>query len=210
MQNPEPTTTTSHRPPARNFSKDRRAAPKHFSWTSDEYYRVAELGVFEGKRVELIEGEIIDMAPMGTHHFVCTNLVADALREIFVKGFFVSTQNQLDVDEQSQPEPDVAVVKGSPRDYLGFHPRTLVLAVEVSDTSLSLDRDIKTRLYAKAGIGDYWFVNLQDRCIEVFRKPTEDPNIGFMYAERTVFGEGQLVSPLAKPRSKVKVSDILP
>lgn len=210
MQNPDQITTSSHRSLARSFNGDRRSAPKHFLWSSDEYYRVAELGVFEGKRVELIEGEIIDMAPMGTQHFVCTNLVADALREIFVKGFFVSTQNQLDVDERSQPEPDVAVVKGSPRDYVDFHPRTLALAVEVSDSSLSLDRDVKTRIYAKAGIGDYWVVNLQDRCIEVFRKPTEDPNIGFIYAERTVYGEDHSVSPLAKPRSKVKVSDILP
>lgn len=210
MQNLDSITTTTVRPPVRTDNGSREFAPKHYLWSSDEYYRIARLGVFEGKRVELIEGEIIEMAPMGTDHFVGINLVAELLRSIFGKGFFISTQNQLDVDEHSQPEPDVAVLKGNPRDYVKGHPKTLVLAVEISNSSLSLDRDVKPRLYAKAGIEDYWVVNLQDRCVEVYRKPTKDPNLGFIYAERTVYGEDQSFSPLAKPGSKIKVADILP
>ena len=189
---------------------DTEFAPKSFRWTRDEYYGLAESGIFDGKRVELIEGEIIEMAPMGPSHATGISLVAEILLELFGKGFHLRSQTPLDVDKYSQPEPDLAVVKGKPRDYLKGHPKTLVLAVEVANSSLTLDREAKTRLYAKAGIEDYWIVNLQDRCLEVYRKPTNDPNLGFIYSERTVFGENQSVSPLAKPKSRIKVADILP
>ncbi len=210
MQNVNTIGTRSITSPARVNGGSAESAPKHLRFTSDEYNRLAELGVFEGKRVELIEGELIEMAPMGPHHAVSTVLAADVLRAIFVKGFFISSQNQLDVDERSQPEPDVAVVKGSPRDYVEFHPRTLVLAVEVADSSLDFDRDVKSRIYAKAGIEDFWIVNLKDRCVEVFRRPVEDPNLGLIYSERVVFGEDKAFAPLAKPKSKIKVADLLP
>lgn len=210
MQNVTTIGTRTTASPAQSSGGPLEFAPKHLRWTSDEYNRLAELGVFEGKHVELIEGELIEMAPMGPHHVVSTVLAADVLRSIFTKGHFVSTQNQLDVDERSQPEPDVAVVKGSPRDYSEFHPRTLVVAVEVSDSSLEFDREVKSRIYAKAGIEDYWIVNLKDRCVEVFRVPVEDKNLGFIYSERTVFGEDKAFAPLAKPKSKIKVADLLP
>jgi len=184
--------------------------PPRFQWTSDLYDRLAEAGVFEGKRIELIEGEIVEMAPMGPRHFVTINLVAELLTSVFGKGFFVSSQNQLDVDKRSQPEPDIAVLTGSPRDYVGGHPKTLVLAVEVADSSIKRDRLYKTKLYAKAGIEDYWIVNLADNCVEVYRKPVNDPELGFIYLENSVFGEDESVSPLAKPGAKIAVADIMP
>lgn len=179
-------------------------------WTKDLYYRLADGGVFEGKRVELIDGEIIEMAPMGPSHFVTINLVAELLTSAFGAGFFVSSQNQLDVDDRSQPEPDIAVLLGSPRDYIGGHPKTLVLAVEVSDSSIRNDRLYKTILYAKAGIEDYWIVNLTDNCVEVYRKPTTGEETGPAYLERSVFGEDESFSPVAKPAALIKVADILP
>lgn len=184
--------------------------PLRFQWTSDQYNLLGEAGVFDGKRVELIEGEIMEMVPMGPRHFVTINLVAEVLSSVFGKGFFVSSQNQLDVDKLSQPEPDIAVLKGSPRDYVGGHPKTLVLAVEVADSSIQRDRVYKTKLYAKARIEDYWIVNLADNCVEVYRNPVNDPELGFVYLEESVFGEDESVSPLAKPGSVVRVADILP
>lgn len=184
--------------------------PPRFQWTSVLYNRLAEAGVFEGKRVELVEGEIIEMAPMGPRHFVTINLVAELLTSVFGKGFFVSSQNQLDVDKRSQPEPDIAVLTGSPRDYIAGHPKSLVLAVEVADSSIQRDRLYKTKLYAKAGIEDYWIVNLTDNCLEVYRKPVNDAELGFVYLEKSVLGEDESVSPLAKPGAAIKVADILP
>ena len=184
--------------------------PPRFQWTSDQYNLLAEAGVFDGKRVELIEGEIIEMAPMGPRHFVSINLVAEVLSSVFGKGFFVSSQNQLDVDKRSQPEPDIAVLKGSPRDYVGGHPKTLVLAVEVADSSIQRDRVYKTKLYAKAGIEDYWIIHLADNCVEVYRKPVNDTELGFIYLEKNIFNENESVSPLAKTGSVVRVADILP
>jgi Uma2 family endonuclease len=184
--------------------------PPRFQWTSDQYNLLGEAGVFDGKRVELVEGEIIEMAPMGPRHFVAINLVAEVLTSVFGKGFFVSSQNQLDVDKRSQPEPDIAVLKGSPRDYVGGHPKTLVLAVEVADSSIQRDRIYKTKLYAKAGIEDYWIVNLADNCLEVYRKPVNDVELGFVYLEKSVLGEDESISPLAIPDAAISVADILP
>lgn len=202
------TATTVPRSPFIDEEAD--ISPKQFLWTSDEYYRAAELGFFNGRRVELIEGEIIEMAPMGSLHATGITLLAELLRGVFESGHFVRTQGPLDVDENSQPEPDIAVVQGSPRDYSSGHPKTLLLAAEVSVSSLTLDRGVKARLYAKAGVQEYWIVNLRDRCVEVYRNPIEDPNLGFVYAERNIAGEDQFVSPLAKPKAKIKVADILP
>ncbi len=184
--------------------------PQQIRWTSDEYYRLAELGFFEGKRVELIEGEIFTMAPMGSSHATGIAILGELLRESFGKGYFVRIQLPLDVDDSSQPEPDVAVLAGSPREYAKAYPKTVVLAAEVSNSSLGLDRNVKARLYARSSVQEYWIVNLQAPCLEVYRKPVDDPNLGFIYSERTVIGEHQSISPLAKPKLKIKVADILP
>jgi Uma2 family endonuclease len=118
MQNLNSIAPTSVPTFGRETDDDPRFGPKQFHWTSDEYYRIAELGVFEGKRVELIEGEIIEMAPMGSIHATGLSLVNEVLREHFRQGFHIRSQAPLDVDDFSQPEPDVGVVKGVPRDYL--------------------------------------------------------------------------------------------
>lgn len=210
MQDLTSVTTSTVRPPGPISDDDPAFGPKKFHWTRDEYYRIAELGVFEGKRVELIEGEIIEMAPMGSIHATVIAIVSEILREHFHEGYHVRSQSPLDVDKFSQPEPDVAVLPGISRNYLEGHPKSLALAVEVSVSSISLDREIKTRLYAKAGIEDYWIVNINEKCVEVYRKPFNDPEKGFIYREQAVFGADQSISPLAKPEVLIKVADILP
>lgn len=179
-------------------------------WTSDEYYRLADLGFFQGKRVQLIEGEIIEMAPMGSRHATGVGLLAELLRQTFGDGFHIRTQAPLDVSDISQPEPDVALFRGTIRDFSLAHPKTAVIVAEVSDSSLSLDRNIKTGLYAQRQIEEYWILNLKQRCLEVYRKPTEDANLGFIYSEQIIVGEEQSITPLAKPKSKIKVADMLP
>ena len=116
------------------------------------------------------------------------------------------------LDDESEPEPDVCVVPGDPRDYLDSHPTRPVLIVEVALSSLAINRRIKGGLYARAGIEDYWIVNLVDRCVEVHRRPIAAPAHihGWRYGEITVHRAGDAIAPLAMPGARVAVADVLP
>ena len=181
-------------------------------WTRGEYYRMAEAGLFDGKHVELIEGQVIEMSPMGSPHRTAVILVGDILRNAFGSGYFVQTQSPLDLGAISEPEPDVAVIRGDARDYANAHPVTAALIVEVAETSLDYDRASKASLYAKAGITDYWIVNLNDRQLEIHRNPVEDlhqPH-GFGYEEVTILDAADFVSPLGSEQTSIAVADLLP
>lgn len=186
--------------------------PKIIRWTKKEYHYLAELGLFEGRRTEFLEGEIIEMPTMNSPHTTALELTYDVLREVFTKDFAVRNQSPLDFGETFEPVPDIFVIKGTARDFKKSHPQTADLVVEISDTSLSYDRNRKASLYAKFAIQDYWILNLKKRTLEVYRRPTEDDNTfyGFGYAEKLTFNEKDSVSPLAKPDAKIKIADILP
>ncbi len=188
------------------------AEPQVYQWTRSEYYKIAELGLFSGKPVELIEGQIIAMSPMGTRPRTSMRLTEKALRGIFHQGYFASTQCPLDLSEISEPEPDVTVIVGDVRDYTDTHPTTAVLVVEIAETSLAYDRTTKASLYATAGILEYWIVNLSGRQLEVHHHPTEDvaQSYGFGYAEVTIHTVGDSVRPLAAPQTAIAVADLLP
>ncbi|MBM3237413.1 Uma2 family endonuclease [Candidatus Poribacteria bacterium] len=182
-------------------------------WTREEYMKMAELGVLApGERVELIEGEVIQMSPQNSPHTTAVILVAEALRTAFGQGYVIRTQAPLALSEISEPEPDVAVVSGMPRAYRDAHPTTALLIVEVSDTTLTYDRGWKASLYAKAGIEDYWIVNLVHQRLEVYRNPVLMPEQPFGYGYRNValYMAADSVAPLAAPQSFVVVVDILP
>lgn len=147
---------------------------------------------------------------MGPLHATAIDLVAEFLREVFGKGYFVRVQAPVDIGAVSQPEPDIIVLIGSPRDYKGKHPKMPALAVEIVDSSIRRDRGFKAKLYAKAGIEDYWIINLSENCVEVYRRPHNDSEQGHIYLERIVYGEDRSLSPLAKPEASIKVADILP
>jgi Uma2 family endonuclease len=170
-----------------------------------EYYKLIDIGFFNGKRAELIEGEIIEMSPVKTPHAVTIGLVESVLREVFGKNYDVRGQLPIDLGDINEPEPDVAVVKGNIRDYLESHPKTAELIVEISAATLSYDRNTKAKLYARNGIQDYWIINVKKRCIEIYRLPKLDK-----YQEITFFTENDEVSPLANPEAKIKVSELLP
>lgn len=184
--------------------------PRPIKWTKDEYYKLSDHGFFDGKKVELIEGDIFEMAAMKSPHITFVMIFGDVLREVFGSEYYIRTQGAMDFGKRSQPEPDVAVVKGKARDYLNEHPKEAVLIVEVSDTTLYKDRNIKTKLYAKNNVQDYWILNLKNRCLEVFRQPREDKKLGFIYTESRIFTETDEVSPLAMSNAKIKVADLLP
>ena len=143
-------------------------------WKRIEYDRLVDLGVFEGEPLELIGGQLIVAEPKGAYHSSAVSTAEYALRAGLPSGWIVRTQLPVSLDDESEPEPDLVVVPGRPADYRHAHPERPALAVEVSDSSLHFDRQHKGSLYARAGIEDYWIVNLVDRVVEIFgiRAPT--------------------------------------
>ena len=182
-------------------------------WKRVEYDRLIETGFFRpGDPVELIGGQLIVAEPQGSGHFAAIQAVEEALRAAFGVGWQVRGQGPVALDEESEPEPDVAVVPGGFRDYVAAHPSRPVLVVEVSESSLNLDRHHKGSLYARAGLVDYWIVNLVDRVLEVCRNPCPDPtaSFGWRYQSVEALDRGVSVSPLALPGAHIRVADLLP
>lgn len=142
--------------------------PRTKTWTREEYHRTATAGLFVGDRVELIRGEILMMSPMKPQHAVAVQLVAAALHNAVSSSYSVRVQLPIAIEEDSEPEPDVAVVLGQPRDFISSHPNTAALVIEISDSTLSFDRDQKRQLYADANVSEYWVLNLIDRRLEIY------------------------------------------
>jgi Uma2 family endonuclease len=182
-------------------------------FTRAEYERLIDLGVFQpGELIELIGGELLVAEPQGAPHYTAIRKTAKALEAAFGPGWDVRTEGPIGLDDESEPEPDVAVVPGTPDDYARAHPSRLVLTVEVAESSLALDRLRKSSLYARAGLADYWVLNLIDRVLEVYREPAPDSAspFGWRYARSEVFDASARVAPLAARGANVLVSNLLP
>src|SRR5690242_2697738 len=182
-------------------------------WTRVEYERLVDLGAFgPDERLELLGGQLVVREPQGRPHATGIRLVARALRAVFGPDSNIEAQLPIALDEASEPEPDIAVVTGGPRDYLASHPSRPELVVEVALASLALDRGEKASLYARAGVADYWILNLVDNVLEVNREPVADPHraYGWRYASTATLGRGDSVTPLARPGSAIPIADLLP
>jgi Uma2 family endonuclease len=182
------------------------AQTKH-RFSVKEYYRMAETGVLRpGARVELLNGEIIDMSPIGPFH----GGLVKRLSRIFnlkAKGrWTVSTQDPLHLDDHSEPEPDVMLLKPAPDDYTSRHPRPddVFLLIEVSDTTLDADQAEKLPAYGRAGVVEVWIVNLNEATIEVYREPHFTG-----YGSKTILKAGAQAFPLAFPDTAVDVTELL-
>jgi Uma2 family endonuclease len=169
-----------------------------------------KLGLFRGKRTELIEGAIMVLSPQNWPHAATVDRVTEVLRHALPKGFWVRMQLPLNLSQTTEPEPDVSVVTGSRDDYRD-HPTSAVLVVEVSDLTLAYDRGEKASLYARAGIADYWIVNLVDRRLEVRRTPVADATqaYGHGYSSLTELVTPATISPLAAPQVSLAVADLI-
>ncbi|HEX9989227.1 MAG TPA: Uma2 family endonuclease [Chloroflexia bacterium] len=160
-------------------------------FTVDEYYRMGEAGILsEDARVELIEGEIIDMAPIGMRHALCVNRLNQLLVLLLQGRAMVHVQNPLHLGDYSEPQPDITLLKQRDYSHDLHNPgaNDVLLAIEVSDTTLTFDRKVKVPLYARAGIPEVWLVNLQEDSIEVYSQPG-----GGTYQEHQQLGRGQSV-----------------
>ncbi|HEV8716638.1 MAG TPA: Uma2 family endonuclease [Candidatus Binatia bacterium] len=149
------------------------AAPVVHRFTRDEYYRMGEAGLFTDERVELLDGEIITMAPQNPPHAGITSRIAYALMRLLGSTVSLRVQLPIVLNDWSEPEPDIAVCLPDPDDYEREHPRAdqVLLVIEVAEASLFYDRSRKVAAYAGSGIPEYWIVNLVDRRIEALSAP---------------------------------------
>ena len=176
-----------------------------------EYDRLVELGMFTGERLELLDGLLVVREPQDSPHATAVLLVQRALERAFGDGFTVRSQMPFALDDDSEPEPDVIVVEGQIRDYTAAHPSLCALLVEVADSSLLFDRRKKAALYGRAGVADYWIVNLRDRVLEVHHAPRRRARTdGPRYARTTLLRPPATVTPLAAPDTQIPVADLLP
>ena len=173
-----------------------------------EYEQLVEMGLFAGERLELLDGLLVVREPQHSSHVTSVRLVQRALERAFGSGWEVRALMPFALDENSEPEPDVLVVPGTIRDYATAHPSQCVLLVEVADSSLLFDRRKKAILYARAGVAEYWIVNLRDRALEVYRGPRRLGRA--RYARVRVLRPPATVTPLARPGVKIPVADLLP
>lgn len=181
-------------------------------WSRVEYERLIDLGLFQRAPVELIAGQLIVAEPQGTHHATALGAADDALRAILPPGWIVRAQMPVALDDESAPEPDLVIVQGSRVLYRETHPSRPVLALEVADSSLEFDRLQKGSLYARAGIPDYWIVNIIERVLEIYRDPgpaTSAP-YGWRYSSMQSLAPSAVAVPLAFPSARLAVSMLLP
>jgi Uma2 family endonuclease len=179
----------------------------------ERYDRLVEAGVFGPEdRVELLDGLLVAREQEGARHATVVALVRAVLEKAFGRSYHVREEKPIALDEQSEPEPDIVVVPGQPRDYVDAHPSRPVLVVEVAESSLALDRLRKGGLYARAGITDYWVVNLLDEVVEVYREPVRAPSGRGEWKYDSVhrLRRHAVVTPLAVPRARIRVASLLP
>jgi len=182
-------------------------------WTRLEYERLVDLGAFgPDDRIELVGGDLLVREPQASPHMTAIGLAEDALRAAFGATWHVRTQGPIALDDESEPEPDVAVVSGSRRHYAASHPTQPVLLVEVAESSLASDREWKGSLYARARVPEYWIVNLVDRELEVHRdpRPAVEAVFGWRYTRIQRLSSDETVTPVGAPEARIAVADLLP
>lgn len=178
-------------------------SPRPLRWTCAEFHRFGDLGVFEGRRAMLIDGVILEEGPMNPPHAITLELVEAAIRTAFGVGWRIRSQSPLVLGQDLDPEPDLAVIVGTPRGSSG-HPTTADLVIEVADSSLNFDTNEKRLLYARAGIREYWVVDINGQRLLVYR----DPQAGD-YASQQALGPADAIAPLAAPTAAVRIADLL-
>jgi Uma2 family endonuclease len=177
------------------------------AFTVDEWHRMSDVGLFgEDARMELLDGEVIEMAPIGSRHGGCVTYLARSLITAAGTGAVVAIQNPIRLDERSEPQPDLSVLTPRPDGYRQSHPTPseVLLVIEVSETTLAYDRDRKARHYAASGIRECWIVDIEGKQLLVMRQPTRGG-----YLEVRSLGRGDQVEVEAYPEISLAVGDIL-
>lgn len=177
-----------------------------------QYHAMTQAGILqEGDRLELLEGWLVAKMTKNPPHRISTKLLRQTLEQLIPQGWYVDSQEPITL-EDSEPEPDVAVIRGNTTDYRDRHPdaASVALVIEVADATLERDRTIKQRIYARAGILIYWILNLRDRQIEVYSQP-QTLDASPTYLQCTIFTEAQSVpvSLMERELGSIRVQDLL-
>ena len=176
-------------------------------FTVQEYHLMGETGILgEDDRVELIEGEIVQMAAIGTRHATCVRRLIRQFRQLPEESAILDVQNPIQLSERTEPQPDIVLLQPRPDYYATAHPvpSEVLLLVEVSDSTVDFDRNVKVPNYARSGIQEVWLWELEVNCLEVYRCPTANG-----YTSMQKFERGEMVAPLAFPEFEVSVDFIL-
>jgi Uma2 family endonuclease len=178
-----------------------------YHWTVEEYEGLGRAGFFsENDRVELLNGEIVVMSPIGYRHATAVNRLTEFLIRKSLSRYVVSPQNPFNLDERSQPQPDIALQDPAcDREPRHPFPEEIFLVIEVSDSTVRYDREDKRPAYARQGIREYWIVNLEDNVFEIFRNPAGD-----IYRDTQTLRPSDTIAPVAFPDLKLRVGDFLP
>jgi Uma2 family endonuclease len=177
-------------------------------WTVSDYRRMSEMGILApNERTELINGQIVLMVAKGTPHVTSLHLLANALRDRLGKAVLVRTQDPIQLDDWSEPEADIVIARGTVLDYADHHPcpEEIELVVEVADSTLKQDCEIKDKLYAQAEIADYWVLDLKNRQLHVFRNPTPTG-----YTSHLILTEPNQIAPLSFSTLTLSLTAVLP
>ena len=180
---------------------------KNFRFTISQYHQMSEAGILsENDKVELINGEIIEMSPIGRRHTACVNRLNSVFSELLGKKVIVAVQNPILLNNLSEPEPDIALLKPRTDFYESGHPQPqdIFLLIEVADSSIEYDRDVKIPLYASSGITEVWLVDIYQQVIIVYRYPSENG-----YRDIQTLSRGEKLSISAFPENNLLVDDIL-
>ena len=176
-------------------------------FTVEQYHKMAESGILtENDRVELIQGEIVEMSPIGRHHAACVRRLVRLFTQRLGERTILSPQNPVELDDFSEPQPDVALLQPCPDFYESRHPqpKDIFLIVEVADTTAKSDREVKIPLYAKDNIAEVWLVDINQQCIEVYRQPSPTN-----YQNVQTFQRSQTLSIHMFPDIEITVDEVL-
>jgi Uma2 family endonuclease len=174
-------------------------------WTIEEYHRMVDVGILSSRKVELLKGEIIEMSPEGEPHAYCSHEASEYLTDLLGKGATIRQAKPITLPNDSEPEPDIAIVQRLGREYREHHPypENIFWVIEYASSSLEKDLDTKSKIYAEAGIQEYWVVNLKKLHLVVFQKPLDEE-----YATKITLTDGT-IQPLAFPDISVLVKQII-
>lgn len=175
-------------------------------FTVKQFHQMAESGILsENERVELIRGEMIDMSPIGRRHAGCVNRLVNLLIQLLGKRIILAPQNPVELNETSEPQPDIALLKPRPDFYRNSHPQPedIFLLIEMADTTVKYDREVKIPLYAEANIPEVWLVDVNQEIIEVYRNSLEG-----IYQDVQKLTKNQSLSILAFSDVSIHLSEL--
>ena len=201
-------TTQAKAPAAPDVQDPPAYTPQTRKFTVAEYYRMAEAGILKpDERVELIEGEIVVMPPIGPEHADDVDQFNAVFASYAPGRFRIRIQNPVHLDSGSEPQPDAMLLRLRPEGYRAAHPTPadVLLVIEVADSTLAFDRDVKAHLYGRNGIPETWVRNLPEDCIERFTQPGPEG-----YAQHTVHHRGDTITPVSFPDLELAVAELLP